>query len=170
MPDELVRRRVRTYDRIVRLSANRFGGQGIPALTTLFDSVDQRVRDGASDADATLVVVENFERAGAAVNERTAPLVPASGLVVTASGLLAPLSDAASTLVFTAMLFSILGLTFLTAALFTNAGRREVGLPPTRDDVAFAHRRLLYKEGNARIGSVCFGLGLLLLIAAILSI
>ena len=139
-------------------------------MDTLHESLDQRVRDGASEADATLAVVENFEQAAATLSDRTAPLVPASGLVVTASGLLAPLSDAASTLVFTAMLFSILGLGFLTASLFTHAGRREVGLAPTRDDVAFAHQRLIYKEGNARIGSACFGLGLVLLLVAIFTI
>jgi len=168
-PDRAARRH-RAYDRIVTLSAGRLGGQGIPALPALEDSLDDRIRAGEPEAQATRDVVEDFERAATGVNARTAPLVPASGLVVTAGGLLARLSDAATALVFLAMVLSLLGLSFLSASLFTHAGRRDVGVPPTRGDVAFAQERLIYKEGNARVGSVCFGLGLLLLLAAILTI
>jgi hypothetical protein len=38
-------------------------------------------------------------------------------------------------------------------AVFTHAGRRNVGLPPTRADVAFAHERLAKKESRAELGS-----------------
>jgi hypothetical protein len=64
----------------------------------------------------------------------------------------------------------MLGLYFSVVAMFTHAGRRTVGLIPTQEDVAFAWARLIKKEANAQIGSVLIPLGLIVLVAVILTL
>jgi len=66
------------------------------------------------------------------------------------------------------MAFAIVGLGFLAIAVFTHAGRRNVGLPPTRYDVAFAHNRLTKKESRAEVGSFFSFVGFIVLLVVIL--
>jgi hypothetical protein len=56
----------------------------------------------------------------------------------------------------------------LSWGCLTHAGRRMVGLTPTREDVAFVRARLIKKEANAQIGSVLIPLGLIVLVWLIL--
>ena len=119
----------------------------------------------------SLAVVEDFEKSAATVNARTTPLVPASGIVVTGAGILAKSSgegDAATVVALLAMTFALIGLGFLATALFTHAGRPNVGFAPTRADVPFVHDRLVKKESNAQVGSVLTFLGFLILVIVIL--
>jgi hypothetical protein len=67
-----------------------------------------------------------------------------------------------------AILFAVGGFSFLTRALLVYAGRRQVGLAPTADDVAFAHDALVRKHANAHRGGWLAGIGLACLILEIL--
>ena len=152
------------------LHADRLG-QKIPSLDALEDEIDKRIAAGETEEEATLAVIEDFERSAATVNARTTPLVPASGIVVTGAGILANASgqgEAARIIAFVAMAFAIVGLGFLATALFTHAGRPSVGFAPTRADIAFVHERLAKKESNAQVGSVLTGVGFVILLVVIL--
>lgn len=152
------------------LHADRLG-QKIPPLEALDDEVDKRIASGESEDDVTLAIIEDFEKSAATVNARTTPLVPASGIVVTGAGILAKTSgegDAATVVALLAMAFALIGLGFLATALFTHAGRPNVGFAPTRADIPFVHDRLVKKESNAQVGSVLTFLGFLILIIVIL--
>jgi hypothetical protein len=128
---------------------------------------------GQSPDEAAAVVVEDLERAAAALTARTAPLVPGCGVLVAVSGLAVkaePASDPiAETFVSLAVLFAIGGFSFLTRALFLYAGRRIVGLSPTVDDIAFARDRLVRKHTSAHRGGFLAGIGLTCLIIGILA-
>jgi hypothetical protein len=146
----------------------------IASLDALMRRVDElRLARGQSVDDAAAVVVEDLERAAAALNTRTAPLVPGCGVLVAVSGLLAkaePSSDRfAETFVSLAVLFAVGGFAFLTRSLFAYAGRREVGLSPTVDDIAFARDCLIRKHANAHRGGWLAGIGLFCLIIGILA-
>lgn len=128
---------------------------------------------GQSPDEAAAVVVEDLERAAAALTARTAPLVPGCGVLVAVSGLAVkaePASDPiADTFVSLAVLFAIGGFSFLTRALFLYAGRRIIGLSPTVDDIAFARDRLVRKHASAHRGGLLAGIGLTCLIIGILA-
>lgn len=159
------------YERIVRLRANRLAGQAIPPTLALVDRIEERCRSlGETTDQATLAVVEDLERAATTINLRTAPLVATSGLVVGVAGLLDKFTEVSHVLAPAAIILAVVGLSFSVLAIFTHAGRRAVGLAPTQEDVAFARARLLKKEANAQIGSAVSGLGVLVLIAALLTI
>ena len=127
---------------------------------------------GQSLDEAAEVVVEDLERAAAALSTRTAPLVPACGVLVAAAGLLlkAGFSDGVADIFLGfAVLFAVVGLSFLARAHFIYAGRRTIGLSPTVGDIAFARDRLVrkhvctYRGGwLAAIGLACLILGILL--------
>lgn len=145
--------------------------QTIPPLDALQDEIDKRVAAGEREEDVTLAVVEDFEKSAATVNARTTPLVPASGIIVTGAGILAKSgseSEAASIVALVAMGFAIIGLGFLATALFTHAGRPNVGFAPARADVPYVHDRLVKKESNAQVGSVLTFVGFLILVIVIL--
>jgi hypothetical protein len=112
--------------------------------------------------EAAAVVVEDLERAAVALTARTAPLVPGSGVLVAAAGVLLkaePSSYGVSEFFLgLAILFAVGGFSFLTRALLVYAGRRQVGLAPTADDVAFAHDALVRKHVNAHRGGWLAGL------------
>jgi len=135
--------------------------------------VEERSRaSGQSLDEAVAVVVEDLERAAAALNARTAPLVPGCGVLVAAAGLLVkaePSSDVIAELFLgLAVLFAIGGFSFLARGLFAYAGRRQVGLSPTVDDVASARDGLVRKHADARRGGWLAGIGLACLILGIL--
>ena len=67
-----------------------------------------------------------------------------------------------------AVLWAIAGFSFLTYGLFSYAGRRELGLAATVEDVAFARERLIRKRANAYRGGWLAGIGLACLIIGIL--
>ena len=126
---------------------------------------------GQSLDEAAAVVVEDLERAAAALSTRTAPLVPACGVLVAAAGLLlkAEFSDGISDIFLGfAVLFAVVGLSFLARANFIYAGRRTVGLSPTVDDIAFARDGLVHKHVCAYRGGWLAGIGLACLILGIL--
>ena len=108
-------------------------------------------------------MVEDLERAAAALTARTAPLVPGCGVLVAVSGLAAkaetpnPIAD---TFVSLAVFFAIGGFAFLARALFLYAGRRSVGLSPTIDDIAFARDRLVRKHTSSHRGGLLAGVAL----------
>src|SRR6202044_458549 len=87
---------------------------------------------------------------------RTPPLVPACGVLVAVAGLLlkaGPSSDGiAEVFLGFAVLFAVLGLSFLARGHFIYAGRRTIGLSPTVDDIAFARDRLVRKQACTRRG------------------
>jgi hypothetical protein len=146
-------------------------GQKIPPLDALQDEIDKRISAGEGEEDVSLGVVEDFEKSAATVNARTTPLVPASGIVVTGAGILVKAGgegEFATILALLAMAFALIGLGFLATALFTHAGRPDVGFAPTRADVPFVHDRLVKKESNAQVGSVLTFLGFLILVIVIL--
>jgi hypothetical protein len=126
---------------------------------------------GQSLDEAAVVVVEDLERAAAALSTRTAPLVPACGVLVAAAGLLlrAGFSDAVADIFLGfAVLFAVVGLSFLARAHFIYAGRRSIGLSPTVGDIAFARDRLVRKNVCTYRGGWLAGLGLACLIVGIL--
>ena len=167
--DEGKRRPGRGWRRIFHIHADRMG-QKIPPLDALQEEIDKRVAAGKSEEDVSLAVIEDFEKSAATVNARTTPLVPASGIVVTGAGILAKAGsegEAATIFAFVAMAFALVGLGFLATALFTHAGRPNVGFAPTRADVPFVHDRLVRKESNAQVGSVLTFLGFLILVIVI---
>jgi hypothetical protein len=57
----------RTWDRIAS-SAQERRGQKIPPIAALQDAIDKRIEEGDSEQDATLGVIEEFERSAATVN------------------------------------------------------------------------------------------------------
>jgi hypothetical protein len=129
-------------------------------------------RTGQSLDEAAAVVVEDLERAAAALGTRTAPLVPACGVLVAAAGLLlkAEFSDGdGDVFLGLAVLSAVAGLSFLTRAHFIYAGRRTIGLPPTAGDIAFARDRLVRKHACAYRGGWLAGIGLACLIIGILA-
>jgi hypothetical protein len=95
----------------------------IASLDSLMRRVEERSRaSGQSMDEAAVVVVEDLERAAAALNARTAPLVPGCGVLVAAAGLLLkaePSSDViAEFFLGLAVLFAVGGFSFLARALF----------------------------------------------------
>jgi hypothetical protein len=128
----------RTWRRISHFHGAHLG-QAIPPVDELDDVIDKRVASGETEDEATTAVIEDFERSATTANARTTPLVPASGIVG-----------------------------YLAVALFTHAGRRNVGLPPTREDVAFAHDRLTKKQSRAELGSFLSFIGFVILLIVIL--
>lgn len=157
----------RTWERIAR-SAQERRGQKIPSIEELDDAIDKRIASGESEQDATLAVIEDFERSAATVNARTTPLVPASGIIITAAGILSRDGGPEAVVCFIAMAFAFGGLGYLAAALFTHAGRPSVGIEPTRTDVAFAHDRLITKESKAHKGSVLSFVGFVILLIVLI--
>jgi hypothetical protein len=126
---------------------------------------------GQSLDEAAAVVVEDLERAAAALSTRTAPLVPACGVLVAASGLLlkAEFSDGISDIFLGfAVLSAVLALAFIARAHFIYAGRRAIGLSPTVGDIAFARDRLVHKQTCTYRGGWLAGIGLACLILGIL--
>jgi len=125
------------------------------------DSMRRRAEEGSratgqSLDEAAAVVVEDLERAATALSARTAPLVPACGVLVAVAGLLlkvGPSSDGiAEFFLGFAVLSAVLGLSFLARAHFIYAGRRTIGLSPTVDDIAFAGDRLVRKQACTHRG------------------
>ena len=134
---------------------------------------EERARaTGQSLDEAAAGVVEDLERAAAALSARTAPLVPACGALVAAAGLLlkaGPSSDGiAEVFLGFAVLFAVLGLSFLARGHFIYAGRRTIGLPPTVDDIAFARDRLVRKQACTHRGGWLAAIALVCLIVGIL--
>jgi hypothetical protein len=126
---------------------------------------------GQSLDEAAAVVVEDLERAAAALSTRTAPMVPACGVLVAAAGLLlkAGFSDGVADIFLGfAVLFAVVGLSFLARANFIYAGRRIIGLSPTVGDIAFARDRLVRKHACTYRGGWLAGIGLACLILGIL--
>jgi hypothetical protein len=126
---------------------------------------------GQSLDKAVAEVVEDLERAAAALSTRTAPLVPACGVLVAAAGLLLKAEfsdDVGDVFLGFAVLFAVLGLAFLTRAHFIYAGRRTIGLSPTVGDIAFARDRLVRKRACTYRGGWLAGIGLTCLIIGIL--
>jgi hypothetical protein len=119
---------MRWFDRIVAFRADRLGGQRIPPAAELLRRIDERTAAGETEEAAVTAEVEDFEHSAAAINARTTPLVPAAGLVTTGAGVLSKVGDASSVLALTAMALAVVGLIFLTAALFLHAGRRSAGM------------------------------------------
>src|SRR4051812_29819375 len=77
------------YERIVQFRSKYLAGQEIPSVAALIYEIEERqLVLGDSAEQATKAVVEELERAAAAINVRTAPLVPTCGLVVAGAGLL----------------------------------------------------------------------------------
>lgn len=155
----------------------RFGtatrGYAIASLPSLMRRVEDRSRaTGQSLEEAAAIVVEDLERAAAALTARTAPLVPACGVLVAAAGLMLkvePASDPISEVFFSLTILSTVGaLWFLIRAHFVYVGRRHVGLAPTVDDIAFTHRRLVRKHADVRYGGWLAGIGLTCLLLGIL--
>jgi hypothetical protein len=137
----------------------------------------QRVEDraaatGQTRDEAAEIVVADLESAATSLNTRTAPLIPGCGVLVAVSGLLVkaePRSNGLSeAFVSLAVLWAIAGFSFLTYGLFSYAGRRELGLAATVEDVAFARDRLIRKRANAYRGGWLAGIGLACMIIGIL--
>lgn len=150
------------------------GGHAIGSV----DSLIQRAQalshaTGQSQDEAAAVVVEDLERDAAALTTRTAPLVPACGVLVAVSGLVIKSEPASHTLaesfISLAAIFAIGGLAFLIRAVFLYAGRRTIGLSPTLEDIAFARDRLVRKHTSAHRGGSMAAIGLAWLIIGILA-
>jgi hypothetical protein len=77
------------YERIVQFRSKYLAGQQIPSVAALISEIEERQRllDDAAE-QATQAVVEELERSAAAINVRTAPLVPTCGLVVAGAGVI----------------------------------------------------------------------------------
>jgi hypothetical protein len=126
---------------------------------------------GQSLDEAAAVVVEELERAAAAMSARTAPLVPACGVLVAAAGLLlkAEFTDGLSDIFLgLAILSAVAGLAFLARAHFVYAGRRTIGLAPAVADIAFARDLLVRQSRYEYRGGWLAGTGLTCLIVGIL--
>ena len=159
------------YERIVQFRSKYLAGQEIPSVAALIYEIEERqLVLGDSAEQATKAVVEELERAAAAINVRTAPLVPTCGLVVAGAGLLEKFLTPTPPLglAVVAIGLAMVGLYFSVVGMFTHAGRRMVGLIPRQEDVAFVRARLIKKEANAQIGSVLIPLGLIVLVWLIL--
>jgi hypothetical protein len=158
------------HEHIVRLRSKYLAGQAIPSFAALISEIEERQRLLDDTAEqATQAVVEELERAAAAINVRIAPLVPTCGLVVAGAVALDKFTPTPPALALLAIGLAMLGLYFVAAAMFTHAGRRTVGFTPMQEDIAFARARLVKKEANAQIGSVLILLGLILLVALIIN-
>jgi hypothetical protein len=161
------------YERIVQFRSKYLAGQEIPSVGALISEIEERERVlGEAAEQATQAVVEELERAAAAINVRTAPLVPTCGLVVAGAGVLEKFitpTPLLGLLAGVAIGLAMIGLYFSVVGMFTHAGRRKVGLIPTQEDVAFVRARLIKKEANAQIGSVLIPLGLIVLVVLILN-
>jgi hypothetical protein len=147
--------------------------RGIASLEAMHRRIDVRAQaTGETRDEAAAVVVEELETAANSLTARTAPLVPGCGVLVAISGLAVkaePRSQGWSEVfVSLAVLWAVAGFSFLTYALFAYAGRRELGLAPTVEDVAFARARLVRKRANAYRGGCLAGIGLACLIIGIL--
>jgi len=145
----------------------------IAPLASLMHRVEHHSRTtGQSLDEAAAIVVDDLERAAAALSARTAPLVPACGVLVAVAGLMLkaePASDPVSEVFLGLAILSAVGaLWFLTRAHFAYVGRRNVGLAPTVDDIAFTHRRLVRKHADAHRGGWLAGIGLTCLVLGIL--
>jgi hypothetical protein len=146
----------------------------IASVEALSDRVEELCRTtGRSRDEASEVVVEDLERAAATLTTRTAPMVPAVGILVALSGLLVKAEPSsghpvAEAFVGLAIFFAIAGFSFLTRALFLYAGRRVIGLSADFEDIAYARARLVIKRTSAHRGAVLAGLGLTCLIIGIL--
>ena len=149
-------------------SAQERRGQKIPPIEDLEDAIDKRIASGDSEQKATLAVMEDFERSAATANARTTPLVPASGILITAAGILSRDGGAEAIFCYIAMLFAFAGLGYLASALFTHAGRPSVGIEPARTDIAFARNRLIKKESSAHKGSVLSFVGFVIILVVII--
>jgi hypothetical protein len=133
--------------------------------------VEERSRaSGQSLDEAAAVVVEDLERAAVALTARTA-----RARLWCTRGRRRGIAESRALLVRRlrvflglAILFAVGGFSFLTRALLVYAGRRQVGLAPTADDVAFAHDALVRKHANAHRGGWLAGIGLACLILGIL--
>jgi hypothetical protein len=160
------------YERIVQFRSKYLAGQEIPSVAALIYEIEERqLVLGDSAEQATKAVVEELERAAAAINVRTAPLVPTCGLVVAGAGLLERFTTPTPLLLGLAVVaigLAMVGLYFSIVGMFTHAGRRMVGLTPRQEDVAYVRARLIKKEANAQIGSVLIPLGLIVLVWLIL--
>jgi hypothetical protein len=158
------------YERIVRFRSKYLAGQAIPSLAALVSGIEERqLLLGDTAERATKGVVEELERAAAAINVRIAPLVPTCGLVVAGAGVIDRFATTPPALALSAIGLAIAGLYFIAVAMFTHAGRRTVGLAPLQEDVAFARARLIKKEASAQIGLVLILLGLVVLVALIIN-
>jgi hypothetical protein len=157
----------RTWDRIARATQER-RGQKIPPIEALEDAIDKRIASGESEQEATLAVIEDFERAAATVNARTTPLVPASGIIITAGGILARDGGGEAAIALIGMAFAFCGLGYLASALFTHAGRPSVGIEPTRPNVALARERLIAKKSKAHKGAILSSVGFLIVLAILI--
>jgi hypothetical protein len=142
------------------------------------DSMRRRAEEGSratgqSLDEAAAVVVEDLERAATALSARTAPLVPACGVLVAVAGLLlkvGPSSDGiAEFFLGFAVLSAVLGLSFLARAHFIYAGRRTIGLSPTVDDIDFAGDRLVRKQACTHRGGWLAAIALACLVVGILA-
>lgn len=155
---------------VERSKASR--GYAVASSDSMMRRAEERSRlTGRSLDEAAAVVVEDLERAAAALSTRTAPLVPACGVLVAAAGLLlkAEFSDVIGDLFLgLAVLSAVLGLSFLTRAHFIYVGRRTIGLSPAADDIAFAHDCLVRKHAYSYRGAWLAGIGLACLILGIL--
>jgi hypothetical protein len=142
----------------------------VASRDSMLRTAEERSRlTGQSLTEAAEMVVEDLERAAAALSTRTAPLVPACGVLVASAGLLLKAGFSADVFLGFAVLFAVVGLSFLARAHFIYAGRRTIGLSPTVGDIAFARDRLVrkhpctYRGGwLAGIGPACLILGILL--------
>ncbi len=127
---------------------------------------------GQSLDEAAAVVVEDLERAAAALSARTAPMVPACGVLVAAAGLLLKVEPSSARIadIFLgfAVLFAVVGLSFLIRGHFIYVGRRAIGLSPSVDDIAFARDWLVRKYACTHRGGWLAGIGLACLILGIL--
>lgn len=128
---------------------------------------------GQSLDEAAAVVVEDLERAAAALTTRTAPLVPACGVLVAAAGLLLKAEPSSQgvpdVLLGLAVLSAVAGLSFLARAHFIYAGRHAIGLSPSAADITSARGCLVRKHACAHRGGWLAGIGLACLILGILA-
>lgn len=150
------------------------GDRAVASVGALTSRAQELARaTGKTEDEAAAVVVQELESAAAALTTRTAPLVPACGVLVAISGLVfkAEPSTRALVQVFVSLsiFFAIAGFAFLTRALFLYAGRRVIGLAPAVDDIAFARDRLVRKHTSAHRGGLLAGIALGLLIIGILT-
>jgi hypothetical protein len=166
-PAEAAGRLRRRWWRISHFHGKR-PGQNIPPLDVIDDAVDERIASGETEQAATLAIIEDFERSAATVTARTTPLIPASGIIVAGSGLLAKEGDVAGYVALLALFLALVGVGFLATSLFTHAGRPSVGLLPRREALAFVHDRLMRKESNAQVGSFFTFLAFFVLVVVIL--
>jgi hypothetical protein len=154
-----------------RAAASR--NYAVASRDSMIGRAEERARaTGQSLDEAAAGVVEDLERAAAALSARTAPLVPACGVLVAVAGLLlkaGPSRDGvAEVFLGFAVLFALVGLSFLARGQFIYAGRRTIGLCSTVDDIAFARDRLVRKQACTHRGGWLAAIALACLIVGIL--